>query len=98
MSNRSEITLASVVMKSENFVESKVDGEAILMHIEDGKFAALKSTGLRIWDLLETPQRVEDICNSLLAEFEVSEEVCQAQTLGFLQGLLDRTLITEKGA
>lgn len=81
------------IRKSDNFVESSVDGEAILMHLDEGNFSSLKSTGLRIWEMLDEPRRVSQICEGLMAEFEVDESVCRQQTVEFLEGLRARGLI-----
>lgn len=93
MTNQSAIGLEQTVAKTDNFVESSVDGEAILMHLDEGNFSSLKSTGLRIWTLLEEPRTVSEICDELLEEFEVERSVCEAQTVEFLAGLRERGLV-----
>ena len=93
MSKQATIGLESVVAKSDNFVESSVDGEAILMHLDEGSFSSLKSTGLRIWELLDTPKAVSQICSDLMGEFDVEASVCEEQTLSFLDELNSRGLI-----
>nr|WP_298929417.1 PqqD family peptide modification chaperone [uncultured Erythrobacter sp.] len=93
MSKPAPIGLNDIVAKSENFVESNVDGEAILMHLDEGNFSSLKSTGLRIWAELEEPKTVAVICQNLMAEFEVEEADCQEQTIAFLSNLRERGLI-----
>ena len=94
MNKPAAITPDHTVAKSDNFVESSVDGEAILMNLDEGNFSSLKSTGLRIWTLLDEPKRVCDICDQLMEEFEVEEAVCQQQTIAFLEGLRSQGLIT----
>ncbi|QFT78478.1 PqqD family peptide modification chaperone [Erythrobacter sp. THAF29] len=93
MSNQATIELSHKVAKTENFVESSVDGEAILMHLDEGNFSSLKSTGLRIWAMMEEPKTVSEICDKLLEEFDVDRPECEQQTLAFLAGLRDRGLI-----
>ena len=93
MNEKTAIGLDQTVAKTDNFVESSVDGEAILMHLDEGNFSSLKSTGLRIWALIEEPMKVSDICDALLEEFEVERSVCETHTSEFLAGLRDRGLI-----
>lgn len=83
-----------MIAKSDNFVESNVDDEVIVMHLDEGNFSSLKSTGLRIWSMLDEPTSVAKICETLLGEFDVSESDCQEQTIAFLQGVSERGLIT----
>ncbi|GMN03947.1 PqqD family peptide modification chaperone [Erythrobacter sp. MTPC3] len=87
MTNSSSISLDDTVGKSENFVESSVDQETILMNLNEGNFSSLKSTGRRIWEMLDTPTKVSAICSSLQDEFDVEKDVCEAQTVSFLNGL-----------
>lgn len=97
MSSSAVIGLECVIAKSENFVESNVDGETILMHLEEGSFSSLQATGLRIWQMLDEPKAVRVICEQLLKEFEVDEASCKEQTIRFLQEMLDRELVTIEG-
>ncbi len=91
---RAEIGRDSIIAKSDSFVESTVDDEAILMHLDQGSFSSIRSTGLRIWQLIEEPASVSTICESLRCEFDVGEEECHEQTIAFLSDLKQRGLIT----
>ena len=93
MDRQTAIGMDQTVAKSDTFVESSVDGEAILMHLDEGSFSSLKSTGLRIWSMLDEPRRVDEICDSLMDEFEVEEAVCREHTLAFLAALQGKGLI-----
>lgn len=85
------------ISKSDNFIESNVDQETILMHLDEGNFSSLESTGLRIWQLLDRPTTAAQICETLLDEFEVDASTCQEQTIEFLDQLHDRGLIETVG-
>ena len=93
MNEKTTIGLDHTVAKTDNFVESKVDGEAILMHLDEGNFSSIKSTGLRIWAMLDEPKKVSEICETLLEEFEVERGLCEDQTVQFLASLRERGLI-----
>ena len=83
----------SVVSKSDNFVETKADGEVILMHLDEGSFFSLGSTGKRIWELLDGSQSVSKLCQKLAAEFDVSQDQCLADTIELLGQLKEQNLI-----
>lgn len=98
MSTTAQIGPETRVSKSDNFVESNVDDEAILMHLEEGSFSSVRSTGLRIWQLIDEPRSVAEICDALRREFDVGEIECREQTTEFLSHLCERGLIQiEKG-
>ena len=87
------IGLHDRVSKTDKFIESTVDDEIILMHLDEGNFSSLKSTGLRIWNMLDEPKSAAQICSSMCEEFDVDEEVCRAQALEFLNTLKDRQFV-----
>ena len=93
MNNSTSVSLSSTITKSDNFIESNVDDETIFMHLDEGEFLSTKSTGQRIWQLLDQPASVSEICVSLMKEFEVSEAECQEQTLAFVQSLAYANLV-----
>lgn len=96
MTDGNSIGLDDIVIKSENFVESSVDQETILMNLNEGNFSSLKSTGRRIWELLDSPKQVSALCSSLQDEFDVEKKVCESQTIGFLERLHSEGFIEVK--
>lgn len=87
------IGLDHTVEKSDKFIESHVGEETILMDLDEGSFSSVSATGLAIWSKLEKPTKVSALCDDLQSEFDVSPDVCRAETLGFLNELLQRGLI-----
>ena len=51
----------TIYSKGDNFVETEVDEEIILMNLEDGHFFSLVSTSRRIWKLLDNIQTLQNL-------------------------------------
>ena len=81
----SALTLSSVVTRNENIVYTDLDDAIVMMDVDDGSYHELDPVGARIWMLLEAPRSVAEICESLLAEYDVDPQTCQADTSEFLQ-------------
>lgn len=64
-----------------------LSGEKVMVDFEQGKYFMIKGVGNDIWDMLEDGIRVEQIIQKLLEEYDVTEEVCEAETLKFLESL-----------
>jgi len=62
-------------------------GEKVMVDFEQGKYFMIKGVGNDIWDMLADDVAVEDIIKKLLAEYEVTEEICAAEVLDFLNNL-----------
>jgi len=89
-----QLSIQSVVTRNVNLVTTNIDGEIVMMSIDNGEYYGLDETGTRIWELLETPQPIHQLIQQLLEEFDVAPDECQADTLDFLDELLQKELIS----
>lgn len=64
-------------------------GEKVMVDFETGKYLLLKGVANDIWDLLAGSTNSDEIVAKLLTEYEVPEEVCRNEVLGFLDKLAD---------
>jgi len=83
----------SFIRRNPELVSSNLDGETVMMSIENGEYFGLDPVGSRIWELLETPLTVANLVDILVDEFEVSREECEVDTIEFLNQLLDKQLL-----
>ena len=76
-----------MIRKQGDWLAATVGDELVMMSGEKGHYISLSKVGTRVWSLIDTPRTVEDLCGQLMAEFEVSPEVCRAQVEDFLREL-----------
>jgi hypothetical protein len=88
------IGLNSVVTRNDDIVAGVVDTDLIMMSIESGKYYQLNISAGRIWDILEQPRTVAELCNMLSKDFKVTSEGCQKDVLLFLEDLASRKIVT----
>ena len=86
----------TVIARSSELVSSDIDGEVVMMSIENGKYYGLDKTGSRIWDLLENPFSVSALINQLLCEFEVDRATCERDVFAFLEKLDEDNMLEIK--
>jgi hypothetical protein len=84
-----------MIQRSENTPWTTIEGEVLMMSIEQGQYFSLNEVGSRIWDLLETPTEPTALIEKLTAEYAVSTDVCSGQVDSFLAGLRNRGLLVE---
>jgi len=87
------IDLKMVIKRSSELVSSNMDGETVMMSIDNGEYYGLDPIGSRIWELLENPIEVNALLETLLEEFDVTKEQCLDDTLEFLNQLLEKKLL-----
>lgn len=93
MLKKTSMNSDSIVVKTQDHVSSDIDGETVLMSIENDKYYGMDSVGSRIWALLETPIKVNKLCETLIVEYEVESSQCEKDTLAYLQELVTEDLV-----
>lgn len=92
-----ELSLESIVVASPEQVSSDLAGETVLLSMTSARYYGFAGVGGRIWELLQTPARVADLCVTIQGEYDVTPAQCEADTLGFLRALATRSLIEVRG-
>jgi len=89
------LTLHSVVGRKTGFIEAEIDGEVVALNIEQGTCYGMNQVASRIWKLLEVPARISVVCETLVAEYAVPDDVCEQQVLELLEELCAEGMITK---
>ena len=74
-----------------------VNGEIVLMSIDTGKYYGLDAIGSDIWGRLQTPIRVEALCNALAADYDAEAGRIEGDVIALLEELLEQGLVEVKG-
>lgn len=83
----SELSQDLIVARRGGLLEAEVDGEMVGLHVENGTCYGFNSTATRIWAMIETPRRLSEIRDDLVAEFDVEPDLCEAQLRDVLRSL-----------
>ncbi len=87
------LSSASIVARGKGFVDAAIDDEVVILSIEQGTCYGLNRVGSRIWNLLATPARIQDVCVTLLAEYRVDPKACEREVLDLLEELRAEGLV-----
>lgn len=69
------------------WLTATIGTECVMMSVERGSYLSLSRVGTRIWELIEQPITVPDLCDRLGEEFDVPPETCRAEVDVFLADL-----------
>lgn len=84
---------SSVVVAADHQTSAEVDGESVILDLEDGIYYGLNPMGARIWKQIQEPTAVEEITEAITAEYDVDAERCREDVLSLLQDLKENKLI-----
>ncbi|MEK3725235.1 lasso peptide biosynthesis PqqD family chaperone [Paenibacillus sp. FSL H8-0034] len=93
MINNVELLLNHRIVQCQGNIVSDMDGEKVMMNINNGNYYNLGRMGGTIWELLASPISTSKLVEALMNEYEVEQAVCEEQVISFLKRLLDENLI-----
>jgi hypothetical protein len=88
-----EININSTITRNEELLSGEIDHEIVIMNLDSGSYHVINKTGQRIWELLEKPMTVEEICSTISEEYEVDTQICLDEVLKFLADLQSRQIV-----
>lgn len=74
------------ILKTLNVTD--LSGEKVIVDFESGKYFIIQGVGGDIWSMLTNGILVETIISKLLAEYDVTEEICEREVFAFLEKLV----------
>ena len=78
-------------------LSTSLAGVVVILALEDGFYYQLEGVGVRVWELLQRPQRVSDLVDRIVAEYDVTPETAQADIARLLDDLAAHRLVTIDG-
>ena len=67
--------------------------ETVMLDVAGGSYYGLRDVSKVIWDYLESPLTVQQLCDLLLGQFDVDPDKCREETTTFLEKLHERGLV-----
>jgi len=87
------ITTNSIIKRSPEIVYSDMDGETVMMSIEQGSYFGIDAIGSHIWNVLEEEISVEALCARLCEKYDVEESQCQQDVIRLLEKMQEHNII-----
>ena len=80
------------VIARKSVYASRVKDDLVFFDEQAGQYFATGTVGADIWDLIESPRSLRDICSELMARYEVDEATCTTEVERFAEELLNAGL------
>ena len=81
------------VVRVADILSTEVNGQTVLLSIEQQKYFSMRTTSQRVWELLEAPCTLAQICEKLVQEYDVEPQACEREAETFLRDLWEQRLI-----
>ena len=89
-----QITLQTMLSRcGETLFTPLEDGQGVIMSIAECRLFNLNVVGRRVWELLETPKTLAELCAVIGGEFRVDPATCEAEVAKFVNGVANNGII-----
>ena len=83
----------TVIVAAKDQVSCNLGPEAAVLNVKNGIYYGLDPIGAEVWKLLQKPQRVSEISDAILSEYDVEQEVWERDLQTLLEHLHAEGLI-----
>ncbi len=81
------------LVRRAHIVDAEVDGEVVALDGQSANFYGMNDVASRIWRLLAEPITPDEVCDALLAEYDVSRPECERAVRRHIAELIAEGLI-----
>jgi hypothetical protein len=87
------LSINSRVVATRDHVSCTLEGEAVILSLNDCVYYGLNEVALAIWELIQKPAFVWEIRDEIVRQFQVESDSCERDTLNLLRLLEDSSLL-----
>ncbi len=87
------LSVKSIVVAAKDQICCDLAGEEVILDLRSGVYYGLDAVGARIWRLLQSETSIADIRDTIMSEYEVEREQCEADLLEFLTTMAGNGLV-----
>ena len=70
-----------------------IDADVVALHVDRGTCFGMENVSADVWQMLEHPVSVGEICSRLLDRYEVGADQCQAEVQRLIDQMVDEGLV-----
>lgn len=86
----------TTIVAVDDQISTEVEGETVILQLEDGKYYGIDGIGPRIWELVQEPKRIDEIERQLADEYDVAHDRIERDIDSFLETLDGLQLIERR--
>jgi hypothetical protein len=88
-----DISLETRVRPNPDLLSSELEGEAVILDLSSGVYFGLNAVGARIWELIQDGRDLRAVRATLLEEFDVPPDRCEADLMQLVRRMAANGLV-----
>jgi hypothetical protein len=81
------------IVASSQQVSSALAGESVILNLLSGTYYGLNEVGSSIWQRIQRPITIVDLCDAVTSEFDVDSNTCEIEVLRLVAEMIDAQLV-----
>ncbi len=90
------INQQSVFGRRDRVMMQQVEGDSVLLDIDNGEYFSLNEVGSRVWELCDGARSLASIAQTICEEYDVEPSVALSDASELLEGLAGAGLVAER--
>ncbi len=82
-----------LIAAGDNLVFCELEGQNVILNLEDGVYYGLDPIGSFIWNLIQSPREFNEIRHMILEEYDVDDDRCRKDLSELLNDLAAKWLV-----
>lgn len=74
-------------------ISSHMGEDLVILSLKQGIYYGLNPVGAFIWGLLGQPRSLRELCDAVMAEYEVAREQCESDVQALIRDLASQGLV-----
>jgi len=87
------LTKTTIVEANAHQTSAEVDGEVVILDLDEGIYYGINQVGARIWEIIQDPTPIEEIVETITDEYDVPRDECSQDVMSLLQDLKQKNLV-----
>ena len=87
------LSTATTAVAADNTLSTTIDGETVILHRDVGKYYGLNEVGTFVWELLQEPRSVDELCREVVGAYDVERNRCRKDIEDLLTDLAQKNLV-----
>jgi hypothetical protein len=91
-----DVTLTDRVAVHPSVISRELSGETVLLNLESGVYYGLDGVATRVWQLLQQDRTIAEVCDAVLAEYDVELDVVREDVSRLVGELRERGIVVPR--
>tara|TARA_R110002167_G_scaffold81834_8_gene223684 strand:+ start:2201 stop:2476 length:276 start_codon:yes stop_codon:yes gene_type:complete len=84
----------TIVKQGDTLVSCEIGEQIALLNVESGNYHSFNEVASRIWQLIQVPTPIGQVCDVLSSEYKIDPAQCEKEVVSFLGKLKGESLVS----